>query len=184
MESYIQITWLNDFVFCPRSLYFHNLYGQYSTDVFHDTPQKKGNIAHESIDTKTYSTSKKWLQGLEIWSDTLGVCGKIDLFNTKTGELVERKRKITTVYDGYKYQVWAQAMCLAEEGFSVQKIVLHSLSTNTRFEIPLPGEEEKNILKNVVKDLRHFSFETPFIPNPQKCAHCIYAELCDAKAEF
>lgn len=184
MEPYLTITTLNDFVFCPRSIYFHNLYGQYSTNVFHDTPQKKGNIAHESIDTKTYSTSKKWLQGLEIWSDTLGVCGKIDLFNTKTGELVERKRKITTIYDGYKYQVWAQAICLEEEGFLVQKIVLYSLSTNTRFEIPVPTQKEKDELFQIIEELRHFSLETPFVPNPQKCARCIYAELCDSKAEL
>lgn len=26
-ENPILITWLNDFVFCPRSIYFHNLYG-------------------------------------------------------------------------------------------------------------------------------------------------------------
>lgn len=27
MEEIILISWLNDFIFCPVSIYFHNLYG-------------------------------------------------------------------------------------------------------------------------------------------------------------
>ena len=28
MEDAVLFTWLNDYVFCPRSIYFHNLYGE------------------------------------------------------------------------------------------------------------------------------------------------------------
>ena len=27
MDDYILISWLNDFIFCPISIYFHQLYG-------------------------------------------------------------------------------------------------------------------------------------------------------------
>jgi CRISPR-associated exonuclease Cas4 len=180
MESLIPISELNDFVFCPRSLYFHHLYGGYSTAVYHDTPQTKGNIAHEAIDEKKYSTSKKWLQGLEVSSETLGIIGKIDLYNEQTGELVERKRKIIKVYDGYKLQAWAQAACLEEMGYRVQKIFLHSLSDNKRYEIEaFPIQKLQEIIADHIQKMRSFSLEEAFSPTPEKCAHCIYSHLCD-----
>ncbi len=181
MESLIPISELNDFVFCPRSLYFHHLYGGYSTALYHDTPQTKGNIAHESIDEKKYSTSKKWLQGVEVSSEILGIYGKIDLFNTETGELVERKRKIVKVYDGYKLQVWAQALCLQEMGYTVQNIFLHSLVDNKRYAVEFSGVEThcNASLQEQIQKMRSFSLDDGFSQNPEKCAHCIYAHLCD-----
>lgn len=181
METYIPISELNDFTFCPRSIYFHHLYGQYSVNVYHDTPQKEGNLAHESIDEKKYSTSKKWIQGMEIFSDELGICGKIDLYNEETGELVERKRKIVKIYDGHKLQVWAQAVCLEEMGYSVRKIFLHSLLDNKRYPVEWSDVETDCFLslKEQIQKMRSFSLEDYFSQNPEKCAHCIYSELCD-----
>jgi len=179
MESYIQISQLNDFVFCPRSLYWHGLYSAYSEDSYKDLPQKKGTQAHENIDEKKYSTSKKWLMGMEIFSEEFGICGKIDLYNEETGELIERKRTVKKIYDGYRLQVWAQAICLEEMGYKVNKIFIHSLTDNTRYEIENLTEEIKQNLKNHIETMHRFSFDADFEPNPTKCAHCIYAQLCD-----
>lgn len=187
MEPLIPISELNDFVFCPRSIYFHHLYGGYSTSVYHDTPQTKGNIAHENIDEKKYSTSKKWLQSLEVFSEEFGITGKIDLFNEETGELVERKRKIVKIYDGYKLQAWAQAACLEEMGYTVKKIFLHSLVDNKRYSVEWSGVETycNTSLQEQIQNMRSFSLEAPFSQNPEKCAHCIYAQLCDyPRAEY
>ena len=44
MESYLMITQINDFIFCPRSLLFHDfLRSNYSPDNFRKTPQVRGN---------------------------------------------------------------------------------------------------------------------------------------------
>lgn len=78
METYIPISFLNDFIFCPRSIYFHQLYGRTNENIYHTTAQSEGKMAHKSIDNKTYTTSKKVLQTIEIYSSRFGLGGKID----------------------------------------------------------------------------------------------------------
>ncbi len=90
METPIIISNLNDYVFCPRSIYFHNIYGSYDESLYHDTHQVEGRNAHATIDEQTYSTKKQWIQGLPVYSEELGVTGKIDLLNIETGVLIER----------------------------------------------------------------------------------------------
>ncbi|MBD3843295.1 MAG: type V CRISPR-associated protein Cas4 [Campylobacterales bacterium] len=108
MEPYIPISFLNDFIFCPRSIYFHQLYGRSDESLYHSTDQSEGKAAHATVDAKTYTTAKKVLQTIEIYSQTYGLGGKIDTFDTQTGILTERKKKIKVIYDGYIYQLYAQ----------------------------------------------------------------------------
>ncbi|MDD4530863.1 MAG: type V CRISPR-associated protein Cas4, partial [Candidatus Gracilibacteria bacterium] len=83
METYIKISTLNDFIFCPKSIYYHNLYDNYDKKVYQEKPQIVGTIAHQNIDNKTYSTEKKYLQAMEVYSVRYGLLGKIDLFDIK-----------------------------------------------------------------------------------------------------
>lgn len=46
MEDYIPISQLNDFVFCPYSIYLHNVYMETDEGLFHTSPQTQGKIAH------------------------------------------------------------------------------------------------------------------------------------------
>lgn len=116
MENYLQITKLNDFIFCPKSLYFHGLFENFGEETYHSTPQIVGKISHTPIEERKYSTSADILQGTTIFSEEYGLCGKIDIFDKKTGILTERKYKIKKVYDGFKYQLFAQMFCLEEIG--------------------------------------------------------------------
>lgn len=93
MEPYIPISFLNDFIFCPRSIYFHQLYGRSEEGLYHTTAQSEGKAAHKTVDTKTYTTSKKVLQTIEVYSAVYGIGGKIDTFDTEMGILTERKKK-------------------------------------------------------------------------------------------
>ena len=95
MEGYIPISYLNDFIFCPRSIYFHQLHGELSTRLYHDKPQIEGKAAHSAIEEKRYSTRKKILQGIDVYCEKYRICGKIDLFDTQKGILTERKKHIT-----------------------------------------------------------------------------------------
>ena len=40
MNNYISISQLNDFIFCPYSIYLHNVYMEADEDVFKAPPQK------------------------------------------------------------------------------------------------------------------------------------------------
>ncbi len=181
MESYIPISFLNDFIFCPRSIYFHQLYGKADESLYHTTDQSDGKAAHATLDTKTYTTSKKVLQTIEVYSYTYGMGGKIDTFDQAKKLLTERKKKIKVIYDGYIYQLYAQYHCLVEMGYEVKAIKLYSLDDNKSYPVPLPSEDpnRQKEFEMLIYDLRQFDLNAPFEPNPNKCANCIYSPLCD-----
>ena len=52
IDDYIAISTLNDFIFCPYSIYLHNVYMDTDEGLYHATPQTRGKIAHQSIDWK------------------------------------------------------------------------------------------------------------------------------------
>ena len=104
MESLIKISNLNDFIFCPRSIYFHNLYFDIEEKIFSGYNQLVGKMAHKNIDEKKYSSRKDILQGINVFSEELGIIVRIDLFDLAKNELIERKNKISTIYDGYFFR--------------------------------------------------------------------------------
>ena len=59
MEETILISYLNDFIFCPVSIYFHKLYGAMDKTLYQSSFQIDGTNAHKAIDSKKYSTKKK-----------------------------------------------------------------------------------------------------------------------------
>ncbi len=179
MEDYIQISKLNDFIFCPKSLYFHSLFENFDQKTYHDTPQTQGKISHEPIDKGQYSSLKKYLQGMEIYSDKYQLCGKIDIFDKEKGLLIERKYKVKKIYQGYLYQLYAQMFCLREMGYEVKEICIHSLSDNKRYKVDLPDYKAVNEFKEFVHKVRTFDLlKDPVEQNENKCANCIYKSLC------
>lgn len=180
MESYIRISTLNDFVFCPKSIYFHELYDRYDEKVFQDKVQQDGKLAHETIDEKRYSTAKKYIQSMSIYSDKYQLCGKIDIYNTETKNLVERKNKVEKIYDWYKYQLYAQYYCMLEMWYDVQNLTIYSVKDNISHHIPLPDATEQVKFERLIQNYKHFKpNRESFTQNPNKCAKCIYRELCD-----
>lgn len=182
MESYIPMSFLNDFIFCPRSIYFHQLYGNRKSEVYQQRPQVEGKAAHLTIDTGTYSTRKNILQGTDVYSDRYRLCGKIDLFDIDSGKLSERKRQIKVIYDGYVFQVYAHYHALTEMGYAVKSIVLYDISQNKSHPIPLPHEDEamQQKFEQLISDLNSFDMSAPdFVANENKCRNCIYNNLCD-----
>ncbi len=182
MEPYIPISFLNDFIFCPRSIYYHRLYSTFDSAVYHRKPQIAGKAAHRSIEKGRYSTRKDLLRGLAIYSERYRLCGKIDLFNVKKGCLTERKRQIRKIYDGYIFQVYAQYYGLTEMGYEVKKITLYDLCNNKTYLVKLPSEDIQMHRKfeNVIAEINKFELDDPaFVPNHKKCRYCIYMQLCD-----
>jgi CRISPR-associated exonuclease Cas4 len=179
MEENIIISNLNDFIFCPRSIYFHNLYYGLDTSSYHSTYQKKGNIAHKNIDNQKYSSKKSILGSINIYSDELGLIGKIDLLDLEKKELIERKYKIKKIYQGYYLQIYAQYYCLIEMGFEVKKIKFYSICDNKSYNVALPTKNEKNLLKSTINQIKNFKLENKFYQNKNKCNKCIYREICD-----
>jgi CRISPR-associated protein Cas4 len=161
MESYIRISTLNDFVFCPKSIYFHELYDKFDETIYQEEVQHAGKLAHETIDEKTYSTAKKYIQSLSVYSDRYKLCGKIDIYNTETKTLVERKNKVVKVYDGYKYQLYAQYRCMTEMGYEVKNLTIYSLKDNIKYDIPLPTGQEQLKFERLIHEYKKFNPNAP-----------------------
>lgn len=182
MEAYLPISYLNDFLFCPRSIYFHQLYGRVSQRLYQTTAQTKGKAAHKAVDTEKYSTSKHVLQGMEIYSEQYKIGGKIDIYDQGKALLVERKKKIKVIYDGYIYQIYAQYHCLKEMGYEVKQLKLYSMDDNKSYPVKKPEDdpEKQSGFESLLKTMRNFSLSEPFEANENKCRSCIYSNLCDA----
>lgn len=120
------------------------------------------------------------LQGVSVYCEEYNLLGKIDTFDVETGILTERKKKITTIYDGYVFQVYAQYFALSEMGYNVNEIRLYSMEDNKVYPIENPYE---NIImfekfKKVLDDINTFSFNGFVQTNILKCERCIYELLC------
>lgn len=179
MQDYISISTLNDFVFCPYSIYLHNVYMGGDEDLVHAIPQTRGKAAHESIDSKKFSSKKDDITGLAVFSDELGLIGKIDLFKCNEKILIERKYRLDTMYQGQIYQLWAQYYCMTEMGYEIEKLAFYAMSTNKTTPIDIPTEINKNELKVFIKQFIEFDPSQAVSVNKNKCTHCIYCNLCD-----
>lgn len=98
-ENPILISNLNDFVFCPVSIFFHALDEDKEEILMQDPVQLNGSAAHEKVDSAAYSTRKSMLQGIPVYCEKYNLIGKIDTFDSVKGILTERKKKIKMVYD-------------------------------------------------------------------------------------
>lgn len=181
MEETILISYLNDFIFCPVSIYFHKLYGAMDKTLYQSSFQINGTNAHKSIDSKKYSTKKNILQAINVYSEEFGIQGKIDTFDIDNGILTERKNTVTKIYDGYIFQVYAQYYALEEMGYKVKKIRIHSLTNNKNYDVKLPKDDNEMLEKfeNLIKEIRLFNMENFVQTNIKKCQKCIYEPSCD-----
>ena len=181
MEEIILISYLNDFIFCPISIYFHKLYGTLDKTIYQEERQIKGTLIHKTIDNKTYSDKKSILQGMSVYCEKYGIQGKIDIFDVEKGILTERKNKITKLYDGYIFQLYAQYFALIEMGYNVKKIRFHSMQDNKTYNIDLPDDnlEMKEKFENLIKEIHEFDLFQFRQTNIEKCKNCIYEPSCD-----
>lgn len=182
-HDYISISALNDFIFCPYSIYLHNVYENTDESLFHATPQTQGRIAHETVDEKKSSTRKDVLQALPVYSAKYGLMGKIDVYRAKEKYLIERKYQLRQIYQGQIYQLWAQMFSMREMGYEVERIAFYEISTKRTIPINLPTDEDIHRFELFLRSFRNYDPTKPFQPNLNKCRHCVYCSLCDKTIE-
>lgn len=181
MDELILITELNDFIFCPASIYFHKLYGSMDTMLYQTEAQINGTNIHTAVDKGTYSTKATIYTGLDVYCEKYGLIGKIDCYDMEKKILRERKRKIKTIYDGYVFQLYAQYFSMLEMGYCVERLELYSFLDNKTYPVPLPENDAEMLKKfeQTIYEMKHFSMETFTQENALKCANCIYEPACD-----
>ncbi len=179
MIDYIHISTLNDFIFCPYSIYLHNVYMSTEQELYQAAPQVRGSLAHEATDHKTSSTQKDDILALPVFSERFHLMGKIDLYKQKEKKLIERKYQLKKIYQGQIYQLWAQYFCLKEMGYEVESIAFYEISTNKTIPIPLPTLEDELHFEAFINKFFNYEPSEIITTHPNKCQHCIYCNLCD-----
>ena len=91
MDDAIIISNLNDFIFCPASIYFHNLYGSRSTITYQNSSQMNGSNVHEAIDNGNYTSQKNILTSIDVYCEKYNLIGKIDIYNMDNKTQNQRK---------------------------------------------------------------------------------------------
>lgn len=188
MESYIKLSTLNDFIYCEKSIYYSEIYhNNYAENIFKKEAQIEWKIIHETIDNKKYSSRKNILQWLEVYNDFYKIAGKIDIFNTETWELIERKTQIfkdenwkEKIYRGQRYQLWWQMFCLEEMWYEVKSLWIYSVKDNKKYRIYKPSQKEIIEFQKILEKYKNFDLLKKYWKqNLEKCKKCIYNELCD-----
>lgn len=159
MEQYIQISKINDFLYSPASVYLHSIYEDFTGKIYKEKEQVEGSINHQNIDKGLYSTRGDILSGISVYSEKYGIVGKIDIYDKEKKHLIERKTKIKKIHKGYKFQLFAQYFCLQEMGYKVDKLFLHSLKDNQRYEIFPPNDLEQMAFEALIKEIKSFKAE-------------------------
>lgn len=179
-ENPISITKINDFIFCPISIYFHSLEEESDKLSYQDEYQINGTASHEKSDNAEYSTRKSILQGVPVYCEKYDLFGKIDIFDENKRILTERKKKIKKIYNGYIFQLYAQYFALIEMGYTVNEIALYSMDDNKKYPIKKPEDDMSMLQKfeKTISDIKLFSYDDFHQDNIQKCTHCIYEPLC------
>lgn len=172
------ISYLNDFIFCPYSIYLHQVFDRNAEELYTAIPQQNGKSAHTSIDNPK-TIRRSIVKGIYVISNALGIYGKIDTYYPEEGKLVESKYEIKTLYKGYYYQLWAQFFALQEMGLQPRTLQFYSIKTNKVYPLDTPGKSEFEELRGHIREIAWYNFDTPISINPVKCSHCIYAALCD-----
>lgn len=72
MNRLIPISYLNDFLFCPYSIYLHQIYGGTEEETVKALPQKAGTAAHKKIESETEGRPGV-LRSLPVLSESLGI---------------------------------------------------------------------------------------------------------------
>lgn len=146
-------------------------------------PQVRGTIAHETVDKHTYSSLKTVITSMTVYSPTLRLIGKIDLYKQNSKTLIERKYQFKNPYEGQIYQLWAQYFCMIEMGYEVEHLVFHATASNRTVPIILPHETERKELESLVSKIRNYEIGETAAVSRSRCQHCIYCNMCDKTIE-
>lgn len=180
MENPIPFTLLNDFIFCPVSIYYHGFYEGVESLLFTDEKQLRGKSLHENIDNNDWTQSNV-LCSLFVYSEEYGLCGKIDKYYPEDKKLVESKALIKEIYDGYIFQLYALYFAMLESGFEIEVMFLYSIRDHKSYAVDLPCENALFLSKfvSLIEEVKSFDPEGFKQSNPQKCMNCIYSHICE-----
>ena len=172
----IPISSLNDFLFCPYSIYLHQVYHGTEEETVKAIPQLSGTVAHERIAAISSGTA---VRNMPVASEELGIFGVIDEYITEKGELREYKNNLPEIYAGQILQLECQSLCLMEMGYPIEEMALCCISDGKASPVPVPDSARIEQIKDLIRKFRDYDPADETQINPAKCRKCIYCGLCE-----
>jgi CRISPR-associated exonuclease Cas4 len=168
----INISDLNQYLYCPRRLYYLMFYQTQEINVH--LVDGRGLHAYQG-------RRGGWYREVYMKSDQLHLHGRIDLIEQANGVAVpvERKRG-TSYYENDLVQLTAYAMLLEENlGERIATGYLYLYGTNTRHSIEITKHLRRKVIETVdaIRAMRINSIPG-FCENPKKCAKCSVLKYC------
>ena len=188
-ESYLSIHMLNDLLFCERRAALHSIeqiwvHNQFTTE---------GLLAHKRVDVpkNLRRGDKRNVTGMWLVSHRLGLIGKADLVELRTGENgetvpypVDFKRGKKRRWDNNEAQLCAQALCLEEMmNVAVPRGAIFHIKSGHREEVEFDAELRAKTIR-AAERLRELieRRETPLAKFHPKCKGCSLLEWCMPKS--
>lgn len=179
-ENPVPVSLLNDFIFCPASIYFHMVDSDSVVISYGSSEQLQGSFVHNSIDNSHYSNKPNIFQGVPVFCSKYNLIGKIDIFDVDRGLLIERKRHVTSLYDGFCFQLYSYCFALRESDFEVNELQIYSYVDNKKYKVLLPEYDQIMFRKfeQTIDEIHKFDLNLFKQTNKKKCDKCVYEPLC------
>lgn len=180
-ETYIPLSQMNTYVFCPRRFYYESIEGH---QVINDHVEE-GKIKHEHVHTAVTDRKKqdKTISRRQyLASDTLGVSGYTDLVEEKNGVPypVEFKKAGTGNWLNDQVQLCLQGLLLEEKtGVSIPHGYIFYIGSKRRRKVPFDKELRETTLRYVAE--ARSLLESRKIPKPvhdNRCNGCSVRSIC------
>ena len=180
-ETYIPLSQINTYVFCPRRFYYESVEGH---QVVNDHVEE-GKIKHEHVHTAVTDRKKgnKTISRRQyLASDTLGVSGYTDLVEEKNGipYPVEFKKAGMGNWLNDQVQLCLQGLLLEEKtGISIPHGYVFYIGSKRRRKVPFDRELRETTLRHVAE--ARSQLDSRKIPKPvhdNRCNGCSVRPIC------
>ena len=172
-DELVQVSALNEYVYCPRRFYYQRYQDQIGTPY----ELVDGRSKHEH-----QANRGGWVTERYFRSDQLGMHGKIDLIEEDDVLTpVERKRAESgEYYPSDEVQLAGYCMLLEDAiGESVNLGYIYLYSTDTRHAIRI-SEKHRRTVREIISRIETMTVDSipPLTDNPSKCEACSARTYC------
>ena len=180
-ETYIPLSQINTYVFCPRRFYYESVEGH---QVINEHVEE-GKIKHTRVDTEMKDRNERGVKISRrqyLASDILGVSGYLDLIEEKKGVPcpVEYKKAGTGNWLNDQVQLCLQGMLIEEStGTAIPHGYIYYIGSKRRRKVVF-DDELRQISRDFVSDAETL-LQTRKIPEPvhdNRCNGCSVRGIC------
>ena len=182
---------LNEFVYCPRLAYLEWVQKEFEDSA--DTVQ--GRHVHRRVDKPSGTLpdpedndhAPKVARSVELSSQKLGLIAKIDLIESKGGEVTpvdykrgKRPHVPRHAYDPERVQLCAQGLLLEQHGFRCASGVLYFVGSRERVHVPFDDELRRLTLDSLdkLRETANGGAIPPPLEDSPKCPRCSLVGIC------